>query len=163
MTDGMPSFPTPVAPTPRRALPFVVAAVMLTAVLAIGGWYVFAAPTPTTAPTAASNVTDTLARVPPGIRVRVRVINTTPVAGLARRATLVLREFGYDVVEFETGKGTRIGTVIEIHTAHPEWATRLQRAMGVGAIESRPDTSRMVDLSVFVGTDWRPPTQPLRP
>ena len=42
-------------------------------------------------------VLDTSARAPDGVRVRVRIINTTSSRGLAKRATSVLRDFGYDV------------------------------------------------------------------
>ena len=39
---------------------------------------------------------------PDGVRVRVQVLNGTKVRGLARRATMLLRDRGFDVVEMRT-------------------------------------------------------------
>ncbi|HEX8241906.1 MAG TPA: LytR C-terminal domain-containing protein, partial [Longimicrobium sp.] len=50
-----------------------------------------ASPSPDSARTAAAR--------PPAGRVRVQVLNATPTHGLARRATDVLRDRGFDVVE----------------------------------------------------------------
>ena len=41
---------------------------------------------------------DSLALAPPGVRVRVEVLNASRRRGLARRATMYLRDLGYDVV-----------------------------------------------------------------
>ncbi len=107
---------------------------------------------------------DTTARAPQGVRVRVRVINTSGTSGLARRATQHLRDYGFDVVDFTTGRTEpSADTRIAVHTGHPEWASRLKKALGVGTIGTDADTSRYVDLTVFVGRDWRPPAETLRP
>lgn len=114
-------------------------------------------------PTVAA-VTDPDARPPEGTRIRVRVLNTSGVSGLARRATTHLREYGFDVVDFASGTtDTSADTRIVVHTGHPEWAARVQKALGVGTLGTDSDTSRYVDLTVVVGRDWRPSTQPLRP
>ena len=163
MTTGMPSLPSPSrAPRGRRGL-LAIGAVIVTAAVALSVWYLRGDREPSAPAPMVVTIADTLARAPVGVRVRVRVVNTTSVQGLAKRATNVLRAFGYDVVEFEGGKGAQAGTVIAVHTAHADWGARIQRAMGVGLIELQPDTSRMVDVSVFVGSDWQPPSQPLRP
>lgn len=112
----------------------------------------------------AAAVDDTAARAPQGVRIRVRVVNTSGVSGLARRATQQLRDYGFDVVDFTTGTtDTNADSRIAVHTGHPEWAMRLQKALGVGTIGSDADTSRYVDLTVFVGRDWRPSSKTLRP
>ena len=109
-------------------------------------------------------VDDSLARAPRDRRVRVRVLNASGTRGYARRATLELRDRGFDVVEYETEQGkARSGTLIVSHTGHGDWAERLQRAFGTGTIEARPDSLRYVDLTVFVGRDWKPATETLRP
>jgi hypothetical protein len=109
-------------------------------------------------------VTDSLARAPNDSRVRVRVLNASGTRGYARRATLELRDRGFDVVEYETERGNpRSGTLIVSHTGHQDWAERLQRAVGTGTIEARPDSLRFVDLTIFVGRDWKPSTETLRP
>ena len=38
-------------------------------------------------------------RAPEGVRIRVQVLNATKTRGLARRATMLLRDRGFDVVE----------------------------------------------------------------
>ena len=109
-------------------------------------------------------VDDSLARAPVDSRVRVRVLNASGTRGYARRATLELRDRGFDVVEYETEQGkARSGTLIVSHTGHLDWAERLQRAFGTGLIEARPDSLRFVDVTVYVGRDWKPATETLRP
>lgn len=109
-------------------------------------------------------VDDSLARAPNDARVRVRVLNASGTRGYARRATLELRDRGFDVVEYDTEQGkARQSTLILSHTNHADWAERLQRAFGTGAIEARPDSLRYVDLTIFVGRDWKPATETLRP
>lgn len=109
-------------------------------------------------------VTDTSARAPKGTRIRVRVLNGTTTRGLAKRVTFVLRDFGYDVVDYDTdNQGRRTETVIRSHTGHDEWAQRLRRAVGTGDITASKDSSRYVDFTVVVGSDWKAPPQSFRP
>lgn len=153
----------------RRAI--VVGVVLVVLLGALGGWYKFglkrAAPQTTAVSTpneAAAVIADTMARAPTGVRVRVRVVNGTDVRGLARRATLLLRDLGYDVVDFDgDAKAHRERTVILSHTKHADWAQRIQRAMSASAIEASADSAHYVDLTVLLGSDWKAPTQPLRP
>ena len=176
MSDHISSMPLPNEPSRQNAgrlrrratIGGVVLVVMLGT---IGGWYQSGlkrsqqsssnAPAPTDVPVV---VADTFARAPSGVRVRVRVVNGTDVRGLARRATLVLRELGYDVVDFDgDAKAHRERTVILSHTKHDDWARRIQRAMSATAIEASSDSAHYVDLTVLLGSDWKAPTQPLRP
>ena len=109
-------------------------------------------------------VMDTSARAPDGVRIRVRVVNSTNARGLAKRASFVLRDFGYDVVDYDGDpKSARTNTLIVSHTGHADWAQRLQKALGTGTIEARSDTLRYVDFTVLLGSDWTPPPQPFRP
>jgi hypothetical protein len=100
---------------------------------------------------------------PAGSRMRVEVLNASVVRGLARRATIHLRDEGFDVVQSGTTNERRDSTLILDRTNHPEWAARAARAMGGARIESRPDTLRDVDLTVLVGAGWRPPAEPFYP
>src|SRR5262245_30797239 len=65
-------------------------------------------------------------RAPENVRVRVQVLNGTTTRGLARRATNVLRDRGFDVVE--VGNGTSGGggggdtTLVFDLSGHPDWA-----------------------------------------
>ena len=103
-------------------------------------------------------------RAPTGVRVRVQVINTTRTRGQARRATRVLRDQGFDVVEMTTGGPTRDSTLVLDRSGHPAWAMSVATILGPAArAEARPDSSRYLDITVLLGTSWRPPPQPLNP
>ena len=103
-------------------------------------------------------------RAPAGVRIRVEVVNTTRTRGLARRATRVLRDLGYDVVEMGSAGPLRDSTLVLDRSGHPEWAAAIAKALGPAArSEARPDSSRYLDVTVLLGGSWRPPSQPLDP
>jgi hypothetical protein len=95
-------------------------------------------------------------------RVRVEVINATKIHGLARRATHYLRDQGFDVVGVGTTAELRDTTLVLDRTGHAEWAGRVAKALRARA-ESRPDSSRYVDVTVLLGASWRPPAEPFYP
>jgi hypothetical protein len=100
---------------------------------------------------------------PPGVRIKVEVLNATRMRGLARRATLYLRDRGFDVVAFGTSLATRDTTLVIDRSGHPAYAQLVAQGLGGARVESHPDSSRYVDVSVFVGAGWRPPPQPFYP
>jgi len=178
MTGPISSMPTSLDPAPRgasrtvRRVRLVTALLLVVAAAGAAARYAFGRQSDLTAVSSgessrsgnASLATDSLARAPAGVRVRVRVLNATNVRGLARRATLVLRELGYDVVDFDGAGSERRGrTTLLSHTGHDDWARRLQRATQAASIEVSRDSSRYVDFTVILGRDWQAPTQPLRP
>ncbi|MEQ1689911.1 MAG: LytR C-terminal domain-containing protein [Gemmatimonas sp.] len=153
----------PQSATSRSARWITVSIVIIVTAGAIAGWV---RSTGSSEPIATPRValTDTTARAPVGTHIRVRVLNATTSRGLAKRVTFVLRDFGYDVVDFDTDRrGPRTSTLVLSHTGHQEWAQRLRRALGTGSIEARADSLRYVDFTVLVGSDWKPPTQAFRP
>jgi hypothetical protein len=96
-------------------------------------------------------------------RVRVQVLNTTKTRGLGRRAMLYLRDQGFDVVEVGTTTPTLDTTVVLDRSRHPTWANEVASSLGVARVESRPDTSRYLDITVLIGSSWRPPAEPFYP
>ncbi|HEV7705914.1 MAG TPA: LytR C-terminal domain-containing protein [Gemmatimonadaceae bacterium] len=98
-----------------------------------------------------------------GTRITVEVINATKVRGLARRAARTLRDQGFDVVSTGTNKEQLDSTQVLARTGHRDWAERAAKAMGGGAVLTRPDSSRDVDLTVLIGATWRAPSQPFYP
>jgi hypothetical protein len=100
---------------------------------------------------------------PPDTRVRVEIINATKTRGLARRATRLLRDRGFDVVTYSTSDRTQDSTVVLDRSNHLEWARLVGQALGGARVEARPDTSRYVDVTVVLGVSWRPPPQPFSP
>ena len=100
---------------------------------------------------------------PANTRVRVEIINATKTRGLARRATRLLRDRGFDVVTYATSDRTQDSTVVLDRSNHPEWARLVGQALGGTRVEARPDTSRYVDVTVVLGVSWRPPPQSFSP
>src|SRR5207244_11943187 len=88
-------------------------------------------------------------------RVRVQVLNATRTRGLARRAMLYLRDQGFDVVEVGTTSAMLDTTLVLDRSRHPEWARNVATSLGAARVESRPDTSRYLDVTVLVGSSWR--------
>lgn len=119
-------------------------------------------PTPVRA-TALGRLVTREVTAPPDTRVRVEVINATKTSGLARRATRLLRDRGFDVVKYSTSSTTQDSTVVVDVTGHPEWAKLVGQALGGARVEARPDTSRYVDVTVVLGSTWRAPPQPFSP
>jgi hypothetical protein len=103
------------------------------------------------------------AKAPANTRVRVEIINASRTRGLARRATRLLRDRGFDVVTFANSQATQDSTVVLDRTNHAEWASLVGKALGGARVEARPDTSRYVDITVVLGATWRPPAQPFSP
>jgi hypothetical protein len=103
------------------------------------------------------------ARAPEDVRIRVEVQNATRVRGLARRATLHLRDRGFDVVEIGTASEQRDSTLVLDRSGHPEWARLVAGALGTALVETRIDTSRYLDVTVLIGADWTPPAEPFYP
>lgn len=102
-------------------------------------------------------------RAPDSVRIRVQVLNGTTTRGLARRATMLLRDRGFDVVETGTISGSRDTTIVLDLSGHPEWARRVARVLGTARVESRTDSSRYLDVAVVLGSTWRPPSEPFYP
>ena len=100
--------------------------------------------------------------VPAGVRIKVEVLNATKVPGLARRATLFLRDRGFDVVDIGTAPEQRGTTLVLDRSNHPDWARLVAHALNAKS-EPRPDSSRYLDVTVLLGDDWRPPPLPFYP
>ena len=84
----------------------------------------------------------------------------------SRAVDLYLEEckaLGFDVVEVGTTAATRDTTLVLDRSRHPEWARNVASSLGRAAVESRPDSSRYLDVTVLVGASWRPPAQPFYP
>ncbi len=102
-------------------------------------------------------------RAPADTRIRVEVLNATKTRGLARRATAYLRDRGFDVVATGTSSEALDSTLVIDRSNHPEWAALVARSLGNARVEARPDSSRYLDVTVLVGTSWRPPAEPFYP
>jgi hypothetical protein len=102
-------------------------------------------------------------RAPEGQRVRVQVLNGTKTRGLARRATMLLRDRGFDVLETGNGGEPRDTSIVYDLTGHPEWAARVAKLFPPARVDTRPDSSRYLDVVLVIGTAWRAPAEPFHP
>ena len=102
------------------------------------------------------------ARAPEGVRIKVEVLNATQTRGLARKATLYLRDRGFDVVGSGNVTEQRPKSIVYDRSRHPAWARLVGRAMAAPVV-ARPDSSRYLDVTVLIGADWRPPPLPFHP
>ena len=106
---------------------------------------------------------DEAPRAPKGARIRVQVLNTTRTRGLARRATRLLRDRGFDVVELGTTTPTLDTTLVLDRSGHAEWAATIAEVLRPARAVARADSSRYLDVTVLLGRTWRPPPHPLDP
>jgi hypothetical protein len=101
--------------------------------------------------------------VPDGVRIKVEVLNSSGLRGQARRATFALRDAGFDVVRLGNDTVHRDSTLVLVRSGREDWAQLVARSLGGARVESRPDSSRYLDVTVLLGSDWRPPTKPFHP
>jgi hypothetical protein len=106
---------------------------------------------------------DRVVEIPKDARIRVEIINTTPQRGLARRAMFFLRDQGFDVVRYASGTTPRDSTQVVDRSGQPEWAELVAKALGVSRVVADVDTARYLDVTVYLGRDWRPPAKPFYP
>jgi hypothetical protein len=91
-------------------------------------------------------------------RIVVEVLNGTTRQGLARTATRLIRQQGLDVVFFGSTDSTSRtdSTRIIVRRGVRGAGDIVARALGVGKVEVAVDTLRRVDVSVILGSDYRP-------
>ncbi len=135
----------------------VLGGALLIALGAVARWYLRTGPRFRSSKSAVERV------VPSGTHVRIEVLNATDTKGLARRAMLVMRDAGFDVVFFGNSSERADTTRVLDRSGHTDWAALAARAMGRANVEQKPDSSRFLDLTVLVGRNWTPPLEPLYP
>ena len=87
----------------------------------------------------------------------VEVLNASGRRGLARVATRVLRQAGFDVVYFGTsGDSLRISEALA-RRGDSAAAVRVARVLGVTRVRVARDTLLRVDVTLRLGEDYRPP------
>ena len=92
-----------------------------------------------------------------GERIVVEVLNGAGRRGLARAATRVLREAGFDVVYFGNVNQTVAVTEAVARRGDSTLAARVARALGATRVRVATDTLLRVDVTVLLGADYQPP------
>lgn len=101
--------------------------------------------------------------VPAGTRIKAEVLNASDARGAARAAAFLLRDAGFDVVYFGNTSERHDSTVVRDRTDHAEWSALAAGVMAPARAEVSPDSTRLVDLTILIGSLWRIPTEPFRP
>ncbi len=90
-------------------------------------------------------------------RVKVEVLNGSGVSGLAREATGALREKGFDVVYWgNAGTQSEEISVVMDRVGRLEMAHQVAGALGILRVQSEPDSTLFLDVTVRLGKDWEP-------
>lgn len=93
----------------------------------------------------------------PRERVRVEVLNAGGVAGMARAATDILRDSGFDVVEFDNaGAFDRDSSVVLARLGRVDLASMVADALAIPTYQDEPDSTVYVDVTVLLGSTWNP-------
>jgi hypothetical protein len=92
-----------------------------------------------------------------GERVRVEVLNAGGRSGMAQRATDLLRARGFDVVYFGNAEtfDQETSTVLD-RVGRLEAARAVADALDIGAVRSEPDQDLYLDVTVRLGSAWKP-------
>lgn len=94
----------------------------------------------------------------PAERVRVEVLNAGGVSGVARDATIRLREGGFDVVQFGNARAfDRDSSVVIDRVGRLDLAEAVANALGIGNVLTEPDPNLFVDVTVLLGRSWSGP------
>lgn len=88
---------------------------------------------------------------------RVEVFNATRRAGLARAATMKLRDAGFDVVHFGTTSSATASSEVIDRVGKRALAEAVARTLGIARITTAIDSTRLVEVSVILGPDWSAP------
>jgi hypothetical protein len=86
----------------------------------------------------------------------VEVLNASGRPGLARIGTRVLRQAGIDVVYFGNAGAAADSTRIVVRRGTAAVAERVRAALKIGRVAVELDTTRLLDVSVFLGADFAP-------
>jgi LytR cell envelope-related transcriptional attenuator len=92
----------------------------------------------------------------PAARVRVEVLNASGRAGLAREATRLLRDAGFDVVHYGNARGFPPDTSLVLDRAgRMDAARQVADALRIRRVVARPDSNLFLDATVVLGRDWQ--------
>lgn len=93
----------------------------------------------------------------PSERVLVEVLNGGGRTGMARRATDLLRDRGYDVVYWGNAASFDHETSVVLdRVGRPELARAVARHLNIRRVRSEPDSNLYLDVTVVLGTAWEP-------
>lgn len=136
--------------------------ILLALLLGIGGYFAWRA-WPRGVESAVVGAEPIARIVPESLRITVEVLNATTVRGLARRGTFVMRDLGFDVVNSGNSSEKLDSTTVIVRSGRMDWGELAAKGLGGARVIARPDSSRYLDLTILLGSSWRPPAQTFHP
>ena len=74
-----------------------------------------------------------------------------------------MRDLGFDVVNSGNSGEELDSTTVIVRNGRMDWGELAAQGLGGARVIARPDTSRYLDLTILLGTTWRPPAQTFHP
>jgi LCP family protein required for cell wall assembly len=90
-----------------------------------------------------------------GLKITVEVLNTSDAAGAALEVTRNLRDCGFDIIDYKSLATRQPKTIVVDRVGDLRAAQMIGRIMGTDEIFTRFDSKRMVDISVYIGDDYK--------
>jgi len=92
-------------------------------------------------------------------RLRVEVLNSGGTPGVAREATVLLRDRGLDVVYYGNAENfSQEPSVVLDRVGDLDGARAAAEVLGISEVRASPDSSLFVDVTVRLGPEWSPET-----
>jgi hypothetical protein len=92
----------------------------------------------------------------PGERVRVEVLNSGGVRGVAALARDELRDAGFDVVHYGNDRSFDLEEPeVVLRAGRVEAAREVARTLGIQALRVEPDSALLVEVTVRLGSRWQ--------
>lgn len=128
----------------------------LAVVLAFAGSFIFGLRRDRSAPAPAPLAEPVQPSAAQAARGRVEVLNAGGKPGLARVATQQLRDAGFDVVQFGNAAAPQAASQVLDRVGNNSIAAAAGAALGITRIGTALDTTRYVDATIILGSDWPP-------
>ncbi|OGS21590.1 MAG: hypothetical protein A2252_12425 [Elusimicrobia bacterium RIFOXYA2_FULL_39_19] len=88
-------------------------------------------------------------------KVTIEVLNASNVSGIALEVTRKLREQGFDVIDYKNTQTKSVKTIVVDRTGNLKTAQNIANLLNTEEIFTRYDSKRLVDISVYIGEDYK--------
>jgi hypothetical protein len=128
--------------------------VALAIVLAFAGSFIFGLKRESDPEQPVPTATDEAPQRSGNSHARVEVLNGAGKSGLARVATQQLRDAGFDVVQFGNAGEIRATSQVLDRVGKLAIANEIAKTLGVTDVKTVLDSTRYVDATIILGSDW---------
>lgn len=99
-------------------------------------------------------------RVPDSTGITVEVLNGSGRQGLARSVTRILRQEGFDVMYFGSGRDSVRASEVLSRRGDSTRAVKVAKVLGIAAVRIARDTLLRLDVTVLLGPGYQLPGSP---